>query len=452
MYISRIRLQNWRSYEDTELTFIPPTGNKRVVLVGALNGHGKTSLLFALYVGLYGRDGYRYTEGINPGNLDEQSSYRKVIKEFRRNNARPDEPTQIDIEIRPSNPNENLPVIRIVRKWRFNSQGQPRQGENFETWELYEDGEIIATPSHDVACDYLGTWLFKDEVMPAFFFDGEQAQTLITRSGEEGMSTAVGVLYGTKLVEESAQHLETFIQSTEHNFGGRRQADGLEEKLDQMIEERESREQRLKQIEKDLAVAKAEKLALEEEQRLLQKHSTLSSSERILDARAIDDEYADKTRKLRTEERDFSKSVSSLGLNLALSRCATEIVKAIQSDTDIEHKELATENTITRADEILALAMPEPPETDELLGNISAVVRDRVKDRIRRSIEFVLRGAPTERLARTFPWLNGSQRLEILHRVQESSQTSSMRIKRTVQTLTELEEAVADLKLSLIHI
>ena len=445
MYISRIRLKNWRSYEDTELSFIAPTSGKRVVLLGALNGHGKTSLLFALYVGLYGRDGYRYTEGINPGNLDEHASYRKAIKEFRRKGANHADPTLIDIEIRPSTPNEGVPVIRIKREWRFTSQGELRHSDS-ETCELYANGEITPTPTHDIACNHLGIWLFKDEVMPAFFFDGEQAQTLITRSGKEGMSKAVGVLYGTQLVEESAKHLETFIQTTEHKFGGRRQADDLDQKLNQLIQSRKLQEDRLIQIDKALEAAKAEKTELEEKQKLLQKHSALSGSERILDARAIDDEYADKSRKLKAEERDFSKSVSSLGLSLALSRCATELVKVLQADTEIEHQELATENTITRADEILALSMPEPPESDELLGNISAVVRDRVKERIRRSIEIVLRGATTEKRTKSFPGLAAAQRSLIQQRVHESSQTSSMRIKRTTQTLTELEETVADLK------
>lgn len=446
MHITRIRLKNWRSYEDTELTFTPPSQPKRIVLLGALNGHGKTSLLFALYVGLYGRDGYRYTEGISPNGLDEHSSYRKAIKEFRRNTARPEDPTEIEIEISPSHPDEGVPTIRIKREWRFTSQGQPRQGDAFESWELYENGEIVPTPSHEVTCNHLGLWLFKDEVMPAFFFDGEQAQTLISRSGEEGMSKAVGVLYGTKLVEESAKYLDTFISATEQKFGGRKQADSREEKLNQLIQLKEGMETKLSRIDKDLEAHKSAKAELEEKQKFLQKQSTLSGSERILDARALDDDFADKNRKLKAEQQDFSKTVSTLGLNLALSRCATQMVKILQTDSELEQQDVAAENTITRADEILARSMPEPPESDDLLGNISSTVRERVKERIRRAIEFVLRGPSKDKQSRTFPWLNASQRNEIQQRVLESAHTSALAMKRKIQSLTEVEESVEDLR------
>ena len=54
-WISRIKLTNFKSYKSAEFNFPQPAeedGN--LVLIGALNGHGKTTLLEAMFLGLYG--------------------------------------------------------------------------------------------------------------------------------------------------------------------------------------------------------------------------------------------------------------------------------------------------------------------------------------------------------------------------------------------------------------
>ena len=57
MYIRSIRLRDWKAYANAGFEFPVPTKNKNVVLIGAKNGYGKTSLLEAIVLGLYGREG-----------------------------------------------------------------------------------------------------------------------------------------------------------------------------------------------------------------------------------------------------------------------------------------------------------------------------------------------------------------------------------------------------------
>lgn len=45
MYLATVNLVNWRSYRDARFRFKAPTRKKPLVLVGAMNGHGKTSFL-----------------------------------------------------------------------------------------------------------------------------------------------------------------------------------------------------------------------------------------------------------------------------------------------------------------------------------------------------------------------------------------------------------------------
>ena len=177
------------------------------MLLGARNGHGKTSLLFALYVGLFGRFGLRHAEGVNVFDNEDTPRYREAIRRFRRSGAPSDEPTTIEIVFTPTkkeNDEHQIPEIRVIRRWFFSSFGSPKPGENFETLELYLDDKPQKLHTGvDSAIPRLERFLFKADVMPAFFFDGEQAQTLINNSGQDGMKKAVEVLFGTKVVEEA---------------------------------------------------------------------------------------------------------------------------------------------------------------------------------------------------------------------------------------------------------
>ena len=56
MWISKIELTNFKSYPHAELDFPEPTDGRNIVLIGGMNGYGKTSILEALYLALYGKD------------------------------------------------------------------------------------------------------------------------------------------------------------------------------------------------------------------------------------------------------------------------------------------------------------------------------------------------------------------------------------------------------------
>lgn len=56
MWISRISLRNFKSYRNQTFEFPRPVDGRNLVLVGGVNGYGKTTLLEAVYVGLYGEE------------------------------------------------------------------------------------------------------------------------------------------------------------------------------------------------------------------------------------------------------------------------------------------------------------------------------------------------------------------------------------------------------------
>ena len=205
MYLSEVHLSNWRSYRDGRFQLRPPTKRRPLVLIGAMNGHGKTSFLLSLYLGLFGRFGLRHAEGFTNHLAEDIGFYREAVSKFRRNSASRDEPTVIDLTFRPTREEEEAgqTEVRIVRRWFFTTDRRPRQGDNFEEVELHIDGRPRRLADPDAVVDRLERMLFPASFMPAFVFDGEQAQTLINNSGASGIQKSVEVLFGTCLLYTS---------------------------------------------------------------------------------------------------------------------------------------------------------------------------------------------------------------------------------------------------------
>src|SRR5579871_71002 len=82
MNLREITLRNWRSYRAATFTFPVPQGKERVILIGAMNRAGKTSLLTALYLCLFGREALLHLEGVDIGGSEDDviRSYRQLLE------------------------------------------------------------------------------------------------------------------------------------------------------------------------------------------------------------------------------------------------------------------------------------------------------------------------------------------------------------------------------------
>ena len=72
MKITKLKLNNFSSYEGTNIFDFATSKNKTIVLIGGQNGAGKTSIFDAIKIALYGPLAFGYT-GAN-------SFYSKKIK------------------------------------------------------------------------------------------------------------------------------------------------------------------------------------------------------------------------------------------------------------------------------------------------------------------------------------------------------------------------------------
>ena len=258
MYLSRLHLKNWRSYADATFDFNEPTERKSVVLIGAMNGHGKTSFLVSLYLGLFGKFGLRHCEGFtgNDSNGNDSTYYRKAIADYRRSSADPDWPTEIDVTLTPTIRDVDEEEVRIVRRWYFTGRNEPKPGSAFEEVDIYVGGRLQRPVNLDkdpliLAHERVERNLFQAHVAPALFFDGEQAQKLIENMGGNGIKRAVEVMFGTKIVEEAAKVMKDYLSRIHSAAGGKKKVSDRQTEYETKSLEREELNSRLSKLQSE---------------------------------------------------------------------------------------------------------------------------------------------------------------------------------------------------------
>ena len=448
MYISKIALKNWRSYADATFEFKKPTAKKPLVLIGAMNGHGKTSLLVSLYLGLFGRFGLRYCEGAASFDEKNASFYRKSIQNFRRNTATADEPTSIELVFSPTlNPGDrDEEEIRLVRRWYFTSLNQPKQGEAFEEVILFIGGKPCRMPIEvDGSFDRLEKYLFPAHVMPAFFFDGEQAQTLINNAGEQGIKKAVEVMYGTKVIEELNERIMGYINTSRQKLGGVKQTSEKERELDQKKLLRIEINARIADQQKQYGDLESQKESLEKERRNIQETLAKLGGAIAQNAKKIHEDVIHAERDQESAVRELAECAESLGVCLAVSRLAMPILNRMESEDQRERWERLREGAIDRTDHVISVAMPEPASQDQLLGNLSGEVREKVKQRFRIALEQIYNPPPincaTEYL---LGHVKGELRQKSLIALNRLRRISSTDIRQKAQELKHTRDAYQD--------
>lgn len=198
MWIKTIKLQNFKSYAQAEFNFPEPENGQNIILIGAVNGHGKTTLLEAIYLCLYGEDATPHLK--RAGIPADRKSYDAILKDALHHDAvlpverygqRSYTTMSVVMEIMHSK-NHGL---RVQRSWVYDSS-RNRQSENDQVrmWRIDNENGHEAIKQEDFK-NALNDHALPFSYAPFFFFDGEkivnQAETAGTglwlKEGLEGL-------------------------------------------------------------------------------------------------------------------------------------------------------------------------------------------------------------------------------------------------------------------------
>ena len=186
MILEELVLHDFGVYRDRQvLQFAPPTRERPITLVGGLNGGGKTTLLEALQLALYG------PLALNGGRRG--LSYEKYLEEMVHRDREPRKGAAVEVAFS-THVAGTAESFRVHRSWTLNGGKAREQLDVIRNGRL--DVELTERWSEQVEV------FLPRGVAPLFFFDAEQIESFadLDRS-QELLSTAVNALLGLDLVE-----------------------------------------------------------------------------------------------------------------------------------------------------------------------------------------------------------------------------------------------------------
>lgn len=235
MYLKYIILRDWKAYGgESKIEFPPPTRKRNVVIIGAPNGFGKTSILEALLFGLYGRDALPLVARANK-NFEREidkgypSFLQRAIHAQALNEGRQSMTVELGFEDLESDAGTDQ--LSISRTWYFKTDGTFRE-EQVQVFLGAERRPLRAPRLEDDADDYFRGRIAQ-ETLPAhlaqfFLFDGEQVQRLAQADMAQQVRLGIEGMLGASALRTLATDLQNYARDRRNRLRDVSSDDALE--------------------------------------------------------------------------------------------------------------------------------------------------------------------------------------------------------------------------------
>ena len=202
MLIKQLVLHNFRVFGGTHVIDLAPrkreTDNnpRPIVLFGGLNGAGKTSILSAIRLALYGRLAF--------GSATQQQEYIEELSELiHKGSTASGQPSEASIElIFTYNKGGHETEFTVTRIWKKGKKDQ---------LSLQQDDHVLEELDYDQCQGFLNE-LIPHGIADLFFFDGEKIAELAEDDSGNILRTAVRRLLGLDLIAKLRNDLMIFVK------------------------------------------------------------------------------------------------------------------------------------------------------------------------------------------------------------------------------------------------
>lgn len=325
MIIRRLRLYNFGVYAgDNEFLF---TNNKPIVLIGGMNGRGKTTFLEAVLLALYGSNSVAYTES-------KKRSYAQYLKSFVNKNAE-DKTCIVELEFEINNGLKENYIVK--RAW--NSIDKKTNESIF----VYKDG---------VANEFLTqNWpMFVENILPSalssfFFFDGEKIAEMAVDSSNNQLKNAIRSMLGITVLDALENDILRNIKKINKK--------DINDKSSEVVQElRDEKNQAVKELEEiDVEIEKLAHVLVEDNDKLESLHQLYNAKGG--DAVEKKQETMKRRAALKSEllsEENLLREIASNELPLVL---VSDLLNNIKLQAIDEHNDAVMREAVLQLDDIL---------------------------------------------------------------------------------------------------
>lgn len=277
MIFNELKLHNFGVYKGQhKLELTPSSPAKPIVLIGALNGSGKTTIIEALNLALYGR------QGMPAGK--KSGSFEGYLRSAIHKDVDPGEGASVGLRFSMQEEGRSV-EYELARMW------SEKGGKIRESFEVFKDGKNDKGLS-ELWGDHIQE-ILPPRIAPLFFFDGEKIEELADlKKAPELIREAVKSLLGLDIVSQLDSDLEIlerrkFASVAAH--GDQKKLQDLEQQLERLESKRATASAEIAQAraqvaehitERDRANASFREAGGE----LFNQHEALQAKQTILDA------------------------------------------------------------------------------------------------------------------------------------------------------------------------
>ncbi|HEY9676037.1 MAG TPA: DNA phosphorothioation system sulfurtransferase DndC [Waterburya sp.] len=241
--LTELILHNFGPYQSQHTINLTPSNEQPIILFGGMNGDGKTTLMDAIRLALYGQRAHCSTRN----NLSYSDFLSQCV-----NRQTDDEPTRIELAFQQTLNNAPQPTeFRIYRTWNRH----PKNGR--DTLEIYKDG--IPDSALTKAWDERIEDLLPLGISNLFLFDGEQVKELAEQDKLPPLVIgAMRSLLGLELPDRLSTDLDVLIsrkRKASANHQDRQKLEEIETRLESLNQEKRTAKQKLAAIQPRLEAA-----------------------------------------------------------------------------------------------------------------------------------------------------------------------------------------------------
>jgi len=355
-------LQNFGPYSGRQVIVLDPKtdeNSRPIILLGGMNGGGKTTLMDAIRLALYGHRAQCSTRG----NL----SYSDFLTQCVNSHASPVEKTRIELAFEHIE-NDKPVKYRIVRTWEKN----PKDGkDHLGILDIRENDEWLDTALVNIWDEYIEN-LLPLGISNLFLFDGEQVKELAEQETPPSVVVdAIRGLLGLELAERLAVDLEIMANRKRKELADIKDLADLEEieqKLNQQLEEHNLEAQLIASLQEKL------KEAEKNQQEVFDKF--ISEGGKI----AGDRSQLEEQKKLRNAEAEEVRScmceLAADILPLALIQpLLTQVQSTGEKETRRQQAQIA-QNILLERDKRLIHKMTHLDISEEQLAQIKSFIKE----------------------------------------------------------------------------
>ena len=335
MIINRLTMYNFGVYAGTN-TF-EFTHKKPIVLIGGMNGRGKTTFLEAILLSLYGANSAAYKES-------KYNSYNQYLRSYV-NRSHWSQSSYVELEFVLNESTNDTYVVR--REWDALSKITK---------------EKICVQQNGIYSEFLTkNWaMFVESILPSalssfYFFDGEKIAELAVAKTDVQMKESIRSMLGITILEVLKKDLGRTIR----RINKKGKSNEPSSKLDGLREERDQAISKLEQIDESvrLAVEKVETIQdeLEELHKRyeLQGGAVLEQRQKLIQKRAA----------IQTEITQNAESLIGMAATELPMVLVRDLISQIKLQAEDEHNDFIMQQALEQMDAYLSDFAGEHPDS-----------------------------------------------------------------------------------------